>query len=117
MDFGVSDKKSDELRERMQRCQVDESDLKERFIRSQGPGGQHVNKTSTCVELTHASTGHIVKMQKARSQTLNRFYARRRLCELIEQDRLGTLSPQAKRIAKLRKQKDRRKRRQRKKTE
>ena len=111
MDFGVSEQKVRQLAERMAACGITEADLQERFIRSQGPGGQHVNKASTCVELRHPPTGHTVKMQKARSQPLNRFYARRRICELVEQDQLGRQSPEAKRMAKLRKQKDRRRRR------
>jgi protein subunit release factor B len=95
----------------MESCGLRESDLEERFVRSGGAGGQHVNKTSTCVVLHHRPTGLEVKMQKARSQSLNRFYARRRLCELLEARDLGAESPAARRAAKLRKQKDRRRRR------
>ncbi|MBU1260956.1 MAG: hypothetical protein KKE31_07880 [Planctomycetes bacterium] len=50
-------------------------------------------------------------MQKSRSQGLNRYYARKQLCELLENSLLGDKSRQAKKIAKIRKQKDRRKRR------
>ena len=117
MDFGVSEQKLAQLQKRMANCNINESDLHEKFIRSQGPGGQHVNKTCTCVELKHIPSAHIIKMQKARSQALNRFYARRRLCELIEQQQLGKLSPQAVKQAKLRKQKDRKRRRRKSKTE
>jgi len=111
IDFGVTDRKAAELRARMARCQLRESDLAETFISSQGPGGQKVNRTATCVRLKHTPTGLEVKMQKARTQALNRFYARRRLCELIESRRLGRTSPQAVGREKVRKQKDRRKRR------
>jgi len=52
-----------------------------------------------------------VKMQQARSQGLNRFYARRRLCELREAQQLGDTSPEARRREKIRKQKNRRRRR------
>jgi len=90
---------------------VREADLEERFVTSGGPGGQNVNKTATCVVLRHVPTGIEVKMQKARSQSLNRFYARRRLCELIEAQRLGEKSPQALEREKVRRQKARRKRR------
>ncbi|HQK77190.1 MAG TPA: peptide chain release factor-like protein, partial [Candidatus Hydrogenedentes bacterium] len=72
-------------------------------------------RSATCVQLTHRPTGLEVKMQKARSQALNRFYARRRLCELIEAREMGEESPQAKRVAKLRKQKARRRRKTRQK--
>ena len=96
----------------MQKCGVRETELEEKFIRSGGAGGQKVNKTSTCVYLKHIPTGLAVKVQKSRSQGLNRFYARRQLCELIENKTLGKDSPEAKRIEKIRKQKGRRKRRQ-----
>jgi peptide chain release factor len=109
--FGVTAKKEDELRARMERCGIQESELEEKFIRSGGPGGQHVNRTSTCVYLNHPTSGFEVKMQKARSQSLNRFYARRRLCELIEAQSGDVETPEQKRINKLRKQKSRRKRR------
>jgi protein subunit release factor B len=88
-----------------------EADLEETFVRSGGAGGQHVNKTSTCVHLKHLPTGLAVKVQKSRSQGLNRFYARRQLCELLENQQLGKDSPEAKRIEKIRKQKNRRRRR------
>ena len=110
--FGVTPQKEAELLRRMDACGIHESDLEERFIRGTGPGGQHVNRSATCVYLKHLPSGHEVKMHKARSQGLNRFYARRRLCELIEADTLGDQSPEAKRRAKIRKQKDRKRRRQ-----
>ena len=109
--FGVTREKETELRARMETCGLREGDLEERFVRSGGPGGQHVNRSATCVYLRHFPTGLEVKMQQARSQALNRFLARRRLCELIEMRRLGPESPQAREQDKLRKQKDRRRRR------
>lgn len=45
------------LREMMARLGVREEDIEEKFIRSQGPGGQNVNKVSTCVHLRHLLTG------------------------------------------------------------
>ena len=111
--FGVTPKKEEELRARMERVGVHETDLQERFITGGGPGGQKVNRSATCVYLLHRPSGTEVKMQRARSQALNRFYARRRLCELLEEARLGAQSPEAVRQDKLRKQKMRRKRRSR----
>jgi protein subunit release factor B len=111
INFGVTERKSEELTRRMQACGLRETDIKETFVRSGGAGGQHVNKTSTCVHLKHIPTGLTVKVQKSRSQSLNRFYARRQLCELLENQQLGKASPEAKRIEKIRKQKDRQKRR------
>ena len=95
----------------MQKCNLFEKDITETFVRSSGSGGQKVNKTSTCVHLTHIISGLSVKIQKSRSQGLNRYYARKRLCELLENKLLGKESPDAKRIAKIRKQKDRNRRR------
>ncbi len=111
INFGVSERKTSELEQRMKKCNVSEADLEEKFVRSQGAGGQKVNKTSTCVHLRHIPSGLIVKMQKSRSQGLNRYYARKRLCEMRENKLLGKESPEAKRLSKIRKQKDRRRRR------
>jgi protein subunit release factor B len=108
----VKERKQTELAERMKKCNLQEKDLEETFVRSGGAGGQKVNKTSTCVHLKHVPTGLAVKVQKSRSQGLNRFYARRQLCELLENQQMGKDSPESKRIEKIRKQKDRRKRRQ-----
>lgn len=109
--FGVSPQKEEELRARMAACGVEEGDLEESFVRSGGPGGQHVNRSATCVLLIHKGTGLQVKMQQARSQSLNRFYARRRLCELIEVRSQGASSPQEQAREKIRRQKARRRRR------
>lgn len=109
--FGVTPQKEQELIERMAACGLREEDLEESFIRSGGPGGQKVNRTATCVHLKHRPTGLDVKMQQARSQALNRFYARRRLCELLEARALGAQSPEALRHEKIRRQKARRRRR------
>ena len=108
--FGVTPQKEAELERRMEACGLSEADLEESFVRSGGAGGQHVNKTATCVMLRHRPSGMEVKMQKARSQSLNRFYARRRLCELLEARTLGSDSPAAREAARIRKQKDRRRR-------
>ncbi len=111
IDFGVTEKKAQELYDRMEACGIHEQDLEEKFVRSSGPGGQCVNKNSTCVMLKHLPTGTLVKMQKTRMQKMNRFYARRRLCELIENETLGKKSPEQIKLEKIRKQKQRRKRR------
>ena len=109
--FGVTPRKEAELLKRMDACGLRETDLDERFVTSGGPGGQKVNRSATCVYLKHLPTGLEVKMQKARSQALNRFYARRRLCELLEARALGDNSPEALKREKIRKQKARRGRR------
>jgi protein subunit release factor B len=86
--------------------------VEEHFVRSQGAGGQKVNKTSSAVFLRHLPTGLTVKMQKERSQALNRFLAWRLLAEKLEAIQTGTVRGQEK-AEKIRKQKKRRRRRSR----
>jgi len=109
--FGVTEKKESALLLRMETCQLKESDIEEKFIRSGGPGGQHVNRTSTCVYLKHKPTGLEVKMQKERSQSLNRFFARRRLCELLEAEVGQGKTKELLKQEKIKKQKKRRRKR------
>jgi len=82
--FAVSEEKNRWLRERMESLGIREEDLEEQFVRSSGKGGQHVNKTSTCVYLKHRPSGIEVKCMRERSQSLNRFLARRELLEKFE---------------------------------
>ena len=86
---------------------IQENDLLEKFVRSSGKGGQKVNKTSTCVYLKHIPTGIEVKCMKDRSQSINRFLARRELLEKIEYLSGGVTDRDIK-SAKIRKQKAKR---------
>ena len=109
--FNISPEKETALQERMDRLGVSENDFRETFIRSSGPGGQKVNKTSSCVQLLHVPTGLAVKCQQERSQALNRFLARRILLDRIERIQTGAVSAEKQRIEKLKRQKRRRSRR------
>ncbi|MEO6377179.1 MAG: alternative ribosome rescue aminoacyl-tRNA hydrolase ArfB, partial [Caulobacteraceae bacterium] len=87
---------------------IDDDEIQERFVRASGPGGQHVNKTSTAVELRFDVRGSptlpedvkarleklagsrltlegvlVLFSQVARSQEMNRQDARARLVDLI----------------------------------
>jgi protein subunit release factor B len=108
--FAVSEEKNRWLRLKMLELGVREEDLEESFVRSSGNGGQHLNKTSSCVQLKHKPTGITATCMRERSQSVNRFLARRELLERIEAAS-GVITPEMKRIEKLRKQKDRRRRR------
>jgi len=80
----MTDRKWKMLRERMEALGILEEDLAEQFVRSSGRGGQHVNKTSTCVMLHHRPPDLQVKCQMMRSQRENRYLARRILCDRLE---------------------------------
>ena len=99
------------LREKMRRFGEEETDLTERFIRSSGRGGQHVNKASTSVYLKHNPTGIEVKCGRERSQALNRFLARRILADKFEAMVLKRKTEEQQRIEKIRRQKRKRSRR------
>jgi protein subunit release factor B len=109
--FNVSAQKEDALLKRMSSLGVSEKDLEETFIRSSGPGGQKVNKTSTCVFLRHIPTGLTVKCQRERSQALNRFLARRILMDRVERRQKGIISREKERVEKIRRQKRKRSKR------
>ncbi|MFH1317564.1 MAG: peptide chain release factor-like protein [Candidatus Omnitrophota bacterium] len=95
----------------MEKLDIKEPDIQEKFIRGSGHGGQKLNKTSSCVYLKHLPTGIEVKCQKERSQSLNRFFARRILVTKIENIILGRNSEEKKRIEKIRRQKRKRSKR------
>ncbi|MFA4920250.1 MAG: peptide chain release factor-like protein [Thermodesulfovibrionales bacterium] len=110
--FAVSEDKNIWLRDRMEELGVLEKDIEEKFVRSSGHGGQNVNKTSTCVYLKHVPTGIGVKCMKDRSQSINRFLARRELVKRIEGLSGQSTSGDTK-IEKIRKQKAKSKKRSR----
>jgi protein subunit release factor B len=108
--FPVSEEKNRWLKKKMEALGIDEKDIGEKFIRSSGRGGQKVNKTSTCVYLKHLPTGIEVKSMRERSQSLNRFLARRELVMRIEK-MSGQLSHEERVIEKARRQKAKREKR------
>ncbi len=109
--FSVSPEKEASLIKLMSGLGIEEKDLTERFVHSSGPGGQNVNKTSTAVYLKHIPSGIEVKCAGTRSQSLNRFLARRILAEKIECAVKHKRSEEQKRREKIRRQKRKRSKR------
>ena len=103
--------KQESLKQKMLFLGIRESDIEEKFILSSGKGGQNVNKVSTAVYIKHRPSGIEVKCQSQRSQALNRFLARKRLADKIEEIVKGEQSERKKKIAKIRRQKRKRSKR------
>src|SRR3990167_5823906 len=108
----ITPEKWKKLRDWMQDLGIDEEDLSEKFILGSGRGGQNLQKTSSCVALKHLPTGIFTKCQQSRSRESNRYFARRRLCEKIDQIQNKEKSEKQQAAEKIRRQKKRRSRRE-----
>lgn len=109
--FPVSPEKEEALHRRMERLELYEQDLREQFVRGAGSGGQKINKTSSTVLLQHLPSGLEVRCQAARSQALNRYFARSLLCDKLEEKLLGERSKRRQAQEKIRRQKRKRSKR------
>jgi len=107
----ISPEKWQQLRAWMQKLEISEDDLEEKFILGSGSGGQKINKTASCVALKYIPSNISIKCQDTRSRETNRFYARRRLCEKIEEQILAEKSKKQQAIEKIRRQKRKRSKR------
>jgi peptide chain release factor 2 len=75
--------------------EIPESDIEFKAVRSGGPGGQKVNKTSSAVQITHIPTGITVNSSTHRSQAQNRENAmdilKSKLARILEEERKETI--------------------------
>lgn len=107
----ITPAKWSQLRMQMQKLGIKEADIQEKFIIGSGRGGQKLQKTASCVYLNHLPTSIEIKCQESRSREDNRFYARRRLLEKIDEQLNQEKSEKQKAIEKIRRQKRKRSRR------
>jgi len=107
----ISKDKWDKLTDRMAKLQINEADLVEKFILGSGKGGQKLHKTASTVYLKHLPSSLEIKCQYSRSRDDNRYFARDRLCDKLQEIISDEKTKEQQRIEKLKRQKKRRSRR------
>lgn len=113
----ITPAKAQALKERIARLKIDLRLVDEQFTRGSGKGGQKINKTSNAVLLRYAPLGLVVRCQRERKRSVNRFLALRELVDEIELKISPETSERAAEAARLRKKKARAHARARHKTE
>ena len=99
----ITKNKWENLKKLMSSLDIYEENIDENFIKGSGKGGQKLNKSSTCVQLKYKNLE--VKCQKTRSQSDNRFWARRELCDKFIELKNDFVSKKNREYNKIRKQK------------
>lgn len=112
----INKDKWDKLKTWMDKLQIHEADLIEKFIVGSGKGGQKLHKTSSVVYLKHLSSGLETKCQESRSREDNRYFARARLCEKLQTLISNEKTKEQQNYEKIKRQKKRRTRRAKEKT-
>ena len=101
----ITPAKVDALKARIARLGINLAEVQENFISGSGHGGQKINKTSNTVQLKYPPLGLIVRCQRERQRSLNRFIALRELADQIEMKVSPATSDRLKGFEKLRKRK------------
>ena len=89
----------------------DKENVLRKQVKASGPGGQHVNKTNSCVYLKDLETNIAVKVSNSRYSEVNNGIARKRLVDKIDLELNGKNSKICKKNEKAKKQKNRNSRR------
>ena len=101
----ITPAKTEALKARIARLGIDLRLIEEQFIKGGGKGGQKINKTSSTVLLKYPPLGLIVRCQRERQRSLNRFLALREMVDEIELKISPETSQRLKEIERLRKRK------------
>lgn len=104
----ITPAKLEALKARIARLGIDLRLVDEQFTRGGGKGGQKINKTSNAVLLRYPPLGLVVRCQRERRRSLNRFLALRELVDEIELRISPETSGKLKEIGRIRKRKARR---------
>ena len=107
----ITSKKWQQLRNWMAELEISEDEIVEKFIVGSGRGGQKLQKTASTVLLKHTPSGITLKCQESRFRDTNRYQARKRLCEKIDEMKRGAKSKKQQAIEKIRRQKRKRSKR------
>lgn len=112
-DAPVTPAKREALRQRLATLRIDLAAIDEQAIKGSGPGGQKINKTASGVLLRYSLADEllVVKWQRERHHSLNRFLALRELCDEVEVRVSPATSERLREAERRRKQKDRVRRR------
>lgn len=93
------------LLEKIERLKIDPRDIEESFVKGSGKGGQKKNKTANAVQLFYKPLNIIVRCQRERERSVNRFIALRELVDEIEFRLSPKTSERAKNWERLRRRK------------
>ncbi len=105
--FDISPAKVAALRARLAALRIDPAAIEEQFVKGGGPGGSKINKTSNCVVLRYAPLELVVRCQRDRRRSINRFLALRELVDQAEMKIAPESSSRLKEIERKRRNKSR----------